>query len=57
MDEKEKRTMKDDEYRALVEAGPAVVMVAKADMLKMLELLHRLEKAEKMLAYLGVPPK
>jgi hypothetical protein len=45
------------EYRALVEAGPAVVMVAKEDMLKMLELLHRLEKAEKMLAYLGVPPK
>jgi hypothetical protein len=27
------------EYRALVEAGPAVVMVAKADMLKMLEAL------------------
>jgi len=26
--------MKDDEYRALVEAGPAVVMVAKDDMLK-----------------------
>jgi len=37
------------EYRALVEAGPAVVMVAKADMLK---LLDRLEKAEKMVAYL-----
>ena len=45
------------EYRALVEAGPAVVMVAKEDMLLMLELLHRLEKAEKMLAYLGVPPR
>jgi hypothetical protein len=44
MDEKEKRTMKDDEYRALVEAGPAVVMVAKADMLK---LLDRLKEAEK----------
>jgi hypothetical protein len=27
----------DDQYRALVEAGPAVVMVAKADMLKMLD--------------------
>jgi hypothetical protein len=29
--------IKDDEYRALVEAGPAVVMVAKDDMLKMLD--------------------
>jgi len=29
--------MKDDEYRALVQAGPAVVMVAKADMLKLLD--------------------
>jgi hypothetical protein len=29
--------MKDDEYRALVDAGPAVVMVAKADMLKLLD--------------------
>jgi hypothetical protein len=29
--------IKDDEYRALVEAGPAVVMVAKADMLKLLD--------------------
>jgi hypothetical protein len=45
------------EYRALVEAGPAVVMVAKDDMLMMLDLLHRLEKAEKMLAYLGVPAR
>jgi hypothetical protein len=36
--------MTNDEYRALVEAGPAVVTVAKADMLK---LLDRLEKAEK----------
>lgn len=29
--------MKDDEYRALVESGPAVVMVAKEDMLKLLD--------------------
>jgi hypothetical protein len=29
--------MKDDEYRAFVEAGPAVVMVAKEDMLKLLD--------------------
>jgi hypothetical protein len=35
--------MKEDEYRALVEAGPAVVMVAKDDMLK---LLNRLIQAE-----------
>ncbi len=41
--------MKDDEYRALVEAGPAVVMVAKQDMLN---LLDRLMAAEKMVAYL-----
>jgi len=45
----EEDAMTTDEYRALVEAGPAVVMVAKADMLKMLD---RLEKAEKMVAYL-----
>jgi hypothetical protein len=31
--------MTDDEYRALVEAGPAVVMVAKEDMLRLLERL------------------
>jgi hypothetical protein len=31
--------MTNDEYRALVEAGPAVVMVAKADMLRLLERL------------------
>jgi hypothetical protein len=31
--------MKDDEYRALVAAGPAVVMVAKEDMLRLLERL------------------
>jgi hypothetical protein len=31
--------MKDEEYRALVAAGPAVVMVAKEDMLKLLERL------------------
>jgi hypothetical protein len=29
--------MNNDEYRALVEAGPAMVMVAKADMLKLLD--------------------
>jgi hypothetical protein len=29
--------MSDDEYRALVEAGPAVVMVPKEDMLKLLD--------------------
>ena len=44
MDEKEQRTMTTDEYRALVQAGPAVVMVAKEDMLK---LLDRLKEAEK----------
>ena len=32
--------MKDDEYRALVEAGPAVVMVAKEDMLKLLDKMN-----------------
>jgi len=31
--------MTNDEYRALVEAGPAVVMVAKEDMLRLLERL------------------
>ena len=31
--------MTTDEYRALVAAGPAVVMVAKADMLRLLERL------------------
>ena len=36
--------MKDDEYRALVEAGPAVVMVAKEDMLKLLDRLIQAEK-------------
>jgi hypothetical protein len=46
--------MTTDEYRALVEAGPVVVMVAKADMLK---LLDRLEKAEKMVAYLQATPQ
>ncbi|MCA3380189.1 MAG: hypothetical protein ING08_08090 [Roseomonas sp.] len=44
--------MNDAEYRALVEAGPAVVMVAKADMLA---LLDRLAEAEKMVAYLKAP--
>jgi hypothetical protein len=37
--------MNDQEYRALVKAGPAVVMVAKEDMLK---LLDRLIQANKM---------
>ena len=32
--------MNDEEYRALVAAGPAVVMVAKEDMLKLLDALH-----------------
>jgi hypothetical protein len=41
------------EYRALVGAGPAVVMVAKADMLR---LLDRLMAAEKMAAYLKAAP-
>ena len=45
--------MKTDEYRALVEAGPAVVMVAKEDLLK---LLDRLKEAEKMAAYLKAAP-
>jgi hypothetical protein len=36
--------MNNDEYRALVESGPAIVMVAKEDMLK---LLDRLKEAEK----------
>jgi hypothetical protein len=31
--------MNDEEYRALIAAGPAVVMVAKEDMLKLLERL------------------
>jgi hypothetical protein len=31
--------MTDEEYRALIAAGPAVVMVAKEDMLKLLERL------------------
>ena len=34
--------MTTDEYRALVEAGPAVVMVAKADMLKLLEKMNEM---------------
>jgi hypothetical protein len=31
--------MTTDEYRALVQAGPAVVMVAREDMLRLLERL------------------
>jgi hypothetical protein len=38
--------IKDAEYRALVEAGPAVVMVAKADMLKLLDYVHRYRHQE-----------
>ena len=41
--------MTDEEYRALVAAGPAVVMVAKEDMLKLLE---RLIIAEQELSWL-----
>jgi hypothetical protein len=37
--------MTTDEYRALVEAGPAVVMVAKADMLQLLDSVKEIEKA------------
>jgi hypothetical protein len=36
--------MTTDEYRALVEAGPAVVMVAKADMLRLLDRLMIVEQ-------------
>lgn len=36
--------MTDEEYRALIAAGPAVVMVAKEDMLKLLERLIIAEK-------------
>jgi hypothetical protein len=36
--------MNNDEYRALVEAGPAVVMVAKADMLRLLDSVKEIEK-------------
>jgi len=41
--------MKDEEYRALVAAGPAVVMVAKEDMLKLLERLIITEKQRQSL--------
>jgi NTP pyrophosphatase (non-canonical NTP hydrolase) len=41
--------MNNDEYRALVEAGPAVVMVAKADMLKLLEQPGTLKQAARAL--------
>jgi hypothetical protein len=34
--------MNNDEYRALVEAGPAVVMVAREDMLKLLEKMNEM---------------
>jgi CDP-diacylglycerol pyrophosphatase len=42
------RPMKDDEYRALVEAGPAVVMVAKEDMLKLLNRIILLTEANRL---------
>ncbi|MFO0449487.1 MAG: hypothetical protein ACK52I_12650 [Pseudomonadota bacterium] len=40
--------MKDEEYRALVAAGPAVVMVAKEDMLKLLNRIILLTKANQL---------
>ncbi len=42
--------MKDDEYRDLVKAGPAVVMVAKEDMLK---LLNRLMQTTELVWWLA----
>jgi hypothetical protein len=44
--------IKHAEYRALVEAGPAVVMVAKADMLKLLDRLKAAEKGNRALCKL-----
>ncbi len=41
--------MNNDEYRALVEAGPTVVMVAKEDMLKLLDRLKEAEKDAKVI--------
>jgi len=46
--------MNTDEYRALVEAGPAVVMVAKEDMLK---LLDRLKAAERQVEVTRIAQK
>ena len=40
--------MTDQEYRALVEAGPAVVMVAKQDMLKLLNRIILLAEANRL---------
>jgi CDP-diacylglycerol pyrophosphatase len=40
--------MTDQEYRALVEAGPAVVMVAKDDMLKLLNRIILLTEANRL---------
>jgi hypothetical protein len=41
--------MKTDEYRALVEAGPAVVMMDKEKMLKFLDRLKEAEKNAKVI--------
>ncbi len=43
--------MNNDEYRALVEAGSAVVMVAKEDMLKLLDRLKAAEKNAKVIHF------
>jgi hypothetical protein len=40
--------MTDQEYRALVEAGPAVVMVDKEDMLKLIDRLILLTRANEL---------
>lgn len=40
--------MDDEEYRALVAAGPAVVMVAKEDMLKLLNRIILLTRANQL---------
>jgi hypothetical protein len=37
--------MTDDEFRALVEAGPCVVMVAKSDMLRLLDEVAALRQS------------
>jgi hypothetical protein len=37
--------MSDDEFRALVEAGPCVVMVAKSDMLRLLDERQAMREA------------
>jgi hypothetical protein len=42
--------MTDDEFRALVEAGPCVVMVAKSDMLRLLDEVAALRLAVEEIA-------